>query len=103
MNLGSDESIRSEIAQFLRKILISLKTGKVGHKWRFVITFPWKQSKVENHIVVYISLQTPCLARCWFSSYEPKCSQSIRLQDSSKFNISRKEKGIKIARKHQSF
>ena len=101
MNLGSDESIRSEIAQFLRKILISLKTGKVGHKWRFVIT--WKQSKVENHIVVYISLQTPCLARFWFSSYEPKCSQSIRLQDSSKFNISRKEKGIKIARKHQSF
>ena len=36
---------------------------------------------MKNHIVVYNSLQTPYLAKFSFSSYGPRCSQSIRVQD----------------------
>ena len=36
---------------------------------------------MKNRIAIYISPQTPYLVKLWFSSYRPKCSQSIRLQD----------------------
>ena len=42
-------------------------------------------------IVIYISLQSPYLSKVWFLSYVSKCFWPIRLQDSSKCNISRKE------------
>ena len=32
----------------------------------------------------------------WFSSYGPKCFQSIRLQDSFKRNISKRKRDIKL-------
>ena len=51
---------------------------------------------MNNHIVIYISPQTPYLAKFWFSSYGPKCSQPKRLQDSLKCNILRKKCGIKL-------
>ena len=38
-----------------------------------------------------ISPLIPYLAKFWFLSYEPKCCQPVKLQDSWKCNISRKE------------
>ena len=37
---------------------------------------------METNIVVDISPPIPYLAKFWFSSYGPKCSQPIKLQDS---------------------
>ena len=48
------------------------------------------KSRMKLHTVIYASLLTPYLAKFWFSRYGPKCSQLIRLQDSVKCNISRK-------------
>ena len=64
-------------------------------KKNFII-FSWKKSKIKNNVVIYISLQPLYLIKFWFSSYGPKCSQPIRLQDSLKCNISRKERGSKM-------
>ena len=46
---------------------------------------------METNIVVDISPPIPHLAKFWFSSYEPKCWQPMKLQDSLKCNISRKK------------
>ena len=60
---------------------------------KFVFSFAWKQSKIKSHVVNFISRQTTYLEKFRFSSYGPKCSQPIRLQDSCKCNISRKKRG----------
>ena len=46
---------------------------------------------METNIVVDISLPSPYLAKFWFLSYRPKCCHSMKLQDSSKCNISIKK------------
>ena len=46
---------------------------------------------MKNNIVVDISPVIPHLEKFWFSSYGPKCCQSIKLQDSLKCNMSRKK------------
>ena len=60
----------------------------------FSISFSWKYSKLKTYIVIYISLQTPYLAKFWFSSYRQKCFWLIRLQVYLKCSISRKKGGI---------
>ena len=53
---------------------------------------------MENHMVIYILPRIPYLAKFWLSNFEPKCcSQSIRLQDSLKCNISIKKRGFKLS------
>ena len=47
---------------------------------------------MKTNIIIDISPPIPYLAKFWFSSYGPKCCQSIKLQDSMKFNISRKKR-----------
>ena len=51
---------------------------------------------METNIVVDISPSIPYLAKFWFSSYEPKYCQPIKLQDSLKCNISRKKQMMKF-------
>ena len=46
----------------------------------FIISFPWKQSNMKNHIVISISLQTFFLTEFLFSGYGLKFLQPIRLQ-----------------------
>ena len=46
---------------------------------------------METNIVVNISPPIPYLAKFWSLGYVPKCCQPIKLQDSSKCNISRKK------------
>ena len=52
---------------------------------------------MKNRIVIYTSTQACYLAKFCFLIYEPKCSQSVRLQDYLKYDISRKKWGIKFA------
>ena len=52
---------------------------------------------MKNCIVIYTSTQACYLAKFCFLIYEPKCSQSVRLQDYLKYDISRKKWGIKFA------
>ena len=88
------------MAEFSRKIHLCPKVDeKDGPKrgffwifWKiFVISFSWKFfSKMKTNIVD-ISLPIPYLAKFWFPSYGPKCSQPIKFQDSIKYNISRKK------------
>ena len=56
-----------------------------------VISFSWKISKEGTNIVVDISPLITFLAKYWFSSYGLRYCQPIRLQDSSKCNISKKK------------
>ena len=42
------------------------------------------------------SLENPCLAKFLFCIYQPKCSWPVRLQDSLKCNIFRKNWGINL-------
>ena len=51
---------------------------------------------METNIAVDISQPVPYLAKFWFSRYEPKCYQPIKLRDSSKYNISKKKLMIKF-------
>ena len=46
---------------------------------------------MKTDIVIDISSPVPYLAKYWFSSYGSKCCWPIKLQDSLKFNISRKK------------
>ena len=46
---------------------------------------------MKTNIVNDISTPVPYLAKFWFSSYGPKCCWPVRLQDSSKCNISRRK------------
>ena len=46
---------------------------------------------MKINMVIDISLPISYLAKFWVSSYGPKCCQSIKLQDSLKYNISRKK------------
>ena len=39
------------------------------------------------HNWLYDFVKTACLGKIWFSSYRPKCSRPIRLQDFLSFNI----------------
>ena len=59
-----------------------------------------------KNIVNYISPQTPYLAKFWLSSYGPKCSYPIRLQDVL-IVISQERSEIKMiffqVDKHESF
>ena len=41
---------------------------------------------MKTNVVGDISPPIPYLAKFWFSSYGPKCSQPIKLQDSLKCN-----------------
>ena len=63
---------------------------------------------MNANIVIDISPQIPFLAKVWFLSYRPKWCQPMKLQDSSKHNISKKKKVNNEvyfwhADKHQSF
>ena len=51
---------------------------------------------MKTNFVNDISLPMLYLAEFWFSSYGPKCCQPIKLQDSLKCNISRKNWMIKF-------
>ena len=53
----------------------------------------WKWSKMKTSIVIDLSpqIRISYLAKFRFSSYGPKCSWPIKLQDSLKCNISRKK------------
>ena len=51
---------------------------------------------MKTNIVFDISPPIPYLVKLWFSIYEPKCCQPIKLQDSLKCNISRKKWMIKF-------
>ena len=57
---------------------------------------------MKNHCNIYTSPQTSSLTKLWFSNYEPKFCQPIRLQDSLKCNISREKWGIKLTLKNQT-
>ena len=46
---------------------------------------------METDVVVDVSPPIPYLKKFWFSSYEPKWCQPIKLKDSLKCNISRKK------------
>ena len=46
---------------------------------------------MKTNIVIDISPPIPYVAKCWFSSYGPKCGWPIKLQVSVKCNISRKK------------
>ena len=46
---------------------------------------------MKTNIVIDTSPPIPCLAKFWFSSYEPKCYWPIKLQDSLKCRISIKK------------
>ena len=50
---------------------------------------------MKTNIVIDISPLIPYLVKFLFSSYGPKCCQSVKLQVSLKFNISRKKWMIK--------
>ena len=61
---------------------------------------------METNIVVDISPPILYLAKFWFLNYGPKCCQPIKLQDSLKCNISKKNWIMKFfwhADKYQSF
>ena len=71
--------------------------------WYF---FPYKQCKMKVLFIFDFPSQTPYLAKFLFRSYYPKCCWPIRLQDSFKCNISKKQRdqvGFLFANKHQSF
>ena len=87
--------------EFREKLFHSLEVGKMDPKWTNnyvfflrLFSFSWKISKMK-YTVIYISPQIPCLVKFWFLSYGPKCSQPVRLQNSFKYIISRKNWGIK--------
>ena len=50
-----------------------------------------ENGKMETNIVLDISPPISSLTKFWFSSYESKCCQPIKWQDSLKCNISRKK------------
>ena len=56
----------------------------------FVTGFSWKQSKMKTNILTDILPPIPYLVKLWVSCYWPECCQSIKLQDFSKCNISRR-------------
>ena len=62
---------------------------------------------MKTNIFIDILPPIPYLAKFWFSSYGPKCCQSIKLQDSLKRVISQKEVNDEVyfwhADKHQIF
>ena len=37
---------------------------------------------MKNHIAIIVSAQTTYLAKFWFLSRGPKCSQPVKVQDS---------------------
>ena len=85
----------------IRKILFSPKMRKMGQKWRFLhslknfgFRFSRKLSKMKNHIVIYISPQTPYLAKLWFSSFGRKYCWPIKLQDSLNVISQERKEGL---------
>ena len=46
---------------------------------------------MKTNIVIDISPPIPYLAKLWFLSYGPKYCRPVKLQDSLKYNISRKK------------
>ena len=91
-------------SEFFKKILIGTEfrgTFCFSQKWaqwaKISGVLEKKNSLVFSlnnlkwNIVIYISLQSPYLSKVWFLSYVSKCFWPIRLQDSSKCNISRKK------------
>ena len=77
-------------ARFLWKIHFCPKLGPFCN---FVNFFSLKKWKAKVLLILDISLQTPCLVKFLFWSYCLKCSWPIRLQDSLKYNISKKMEG----------
>ena len=77
-------------ARFLWKIHFCPKLGPFCN---FVNFFSLKKWKAKVLLILDISLQTPCLVKFLFWSYCLKCSWLIRLQDSVKYNISKKMEG----------
>ena len=108
--LGNHSLLLQNLAQwylvgvFFKKILIGTEfrgTFCFARKWAQWAKNSgvfWKKNylvfslnNLKLNIVIYISLQSPCLSKAWFLSYVSKCFWPIRLQDSSKCNISRKK------------
>ena len=96
------EYLKTDRALFSRKIHFCPKMGKKCPKWLlnrvfwifwkiFSFSFYWKLAKMETNILVDISPQIPYLIKVLFLSYGPKYCQPIKLQDSLKYNISRKK------------
>ena len=92
---------KTDMNRIPRKTFSFSRSGQNGSKmdqqlcfFSRLFSFSWKISKMK-YTVIYISPQIPCLVKFWFLSYGPKCSQPIRLQNSFKYIISRKNWGIK--------
>ena len=62
----------------------------------FVISFSWNWGKMKTNIIIDILPLFPHLAKFCFSSYGGKYRGQIKLQDSSKCNISRKKRIMKF-------
>ena len=108
------EYLKTDRTRYSRKIYYWQNFGENGPKigffgffGKFGISFSWKWSKMKTNIVIDISPQILYLTKLWLSSYEPKCCQPIKLQDSFKCNILRKKWMMKLcfwhADNHQSF
>ena len=95
-------------SEFFKKILIGAEfrgTFCFAQKWAqrtrnsgvFLkkIYLVFSLNNLKWNIVIYISLQSLYLSKVWLISYLSKCFWPIRLQDSSKCNISRKKWEIK--------
>ena len=75
------------------------KGPKIGYFTFFehVIWLSQKQCKMKILLKIFdVSLPTSYLTKFLFWSKKPKCSWPVRLQDSLKCNISRKNWGIKL-------
>ena len=72
------------------KIQNGPKIELFGLSEKDLFSFSWKSSKMNSNIVIDFSPPIPYLAKLWFLSHGPKCCCQIKLQNSLKSNISRK-------------
>ena len=92
--------------------VVSFDFHKRSAKWKFFssetlylakflfCSYRWKCWSIVGFFKVLLSfgfsLETPCLPKFLFCIYQPKCSWPVRLQDSLKCNIFRKNWGINL-------
>ena len=72
-----------------KKPVISLKVGLLGVGKKFVPLMCYFWVYIMHDSCLYDSARTACFGKMSFSSYKRKCSQPIRLQDFSSFNITK--------------
>ena len=87
------ELLRTELSRkfcFGQKMTPKFDTSCVFRNFWKILSTVFPRNENEN-IVIYISLETLYLKKFLLSSYGPKCSEPIRLEDSLKCNTSKKQ------------